>query len=287
MGMDAARKNMDYPATLKPSRPLTPSVATETILCGEFREGRGYTNWRPRGSGDWLLILTLGGAGRLRVAGQDYALGPGDAVLYAPGAEQDYATESKTGRWHLRWAHFQPRVHWHPWLLWPELGAGVGRLRLQGPAETYVAAALGRMLTAGRLGGPGHEDLALNALEEALLWIFRLNSDQGATGGDPRVQRAVQRLATRFDEPFKLDALAAHCGLSPSRLSHLFREQLGTSPQRFGEKLRLDFARQLLRRTTLSVGEIAREVGFADPLYFSRRFQRAFGHAPSALRSTE
>jgi AraC family transcriptional regulator of arabinose operon len=285
--MDAARKNMDYSPVLNPNRPITPGVATETILCGEFREGRGYTNWRPRGTGDCLLILTLGGAGRLRVAGRDHDLGPGDAVLYAPGAAQDYATEGGAGRWHLRWAHFQPRAHWRPWLLWPELGPGVGRLRLHGRAEVAAAAALGRMLTASRLGGPGHEDLALNALEEALLWIFRLNSDESPGGGDPRVQRAVQRLATRFDEPFKLDALAAHCGLSPSRLSHLFRTQLGTTPQRLGEKLRLDSARQLLRRTNLSVGEIAREVGFADPLYFSRRFQRAFGHPPSALRSAD
>jgi AraC-like DNA-binding protein len=34
----------------------------------------------------------------------------------------------------------------------------------------------------------------------------------------------------------------------------------------------------------LSVAEIAAEVGYSDPFYFSRRFRRAFGHAPADER---
>jgi len=56
---------------------------------------------------------------------------------------------------------------------------------------------------------------------------------------------------------------------------------MGTTPQRFAERLRLDHARHLLERTNLSVSEVAAEVGFDDPFYFSRRFKRAFGKAPS------
>jgi len=266
-------------------RPITPHVAADPFECSEFRKGRGYTNWRPRGSGDWLLIMTMGGEGRVRTGGREASLVAGDAVLFAPGAAQDYATAEGAGRWHLRWAHFEPRPHWRPWLMWPELGPRVGRVRLSGTEQAATGAALGRMLTASRLGGAGHEELAMNALEEALLWIFRASADKGLAGVDQRVQRAAQWLATRLDEPFSLGALATHCGLSASRLSHLFREELGTTPQRFSEKLRLDFARRLLRQTNLSVGEVASEVGFEDPLYFSRRYTKAFGEAPSAGRS--
>jgi len=272
---------MDYPAMSTLPRAITPSVGADPIICNEFRQGRGYTNWRPHGSGDWLLIVTRHGAGRVRIKDRDILLAPGDAVLFAPGASQDYSSDQKTGHWHLRWAHFRPRPHWRPWLMWPQVAPQVGKVSLGGPAEISVHTALDRMLTANRLGGPAWEDLAMNALEEVLLWTFRLTSSETLAGVDARVQRGAHYLAAHPNEPFNLDKLAAYCGLSPSRFSHLFRSELGTTPQRFSEKLRLDFALQLLLQTNLSVGDIAAEVGFADALYFSRRFRLAFGCAPS------
>ena len=130
------------------------------------------------------------------------------------------------------------------------------------------------------MGGEGGDDLAMNALEEVLIRAARSSPTATRSAVDARVQRAASYLATHTSEPFRLDRLAAHCGLSVSRLSHLFRDELGTSPQRFSEKLRLDCARDLLMQTNLSVGDVAAEVGFADPLYFSRRYRRAFGLPP-------
>jgi AraC family transcriptional regulator of arabinose operon len=283
--MDASANCMDYPATMPaPARPVTPHVHADPIVCDEFRRGRGYTNWRPRGSGDWLLIFTCGGVGRVRAAGVEHALGSGDAMLYRPGAEQDYFTDAEIGRWHLRWAHFQPRPHWRLRLRWPELAPGVARVSTTGRTRTGAHAALGRMLASSRLGGAGGEDLAMNALEEAILWIFLSISGDAFAAVDERVQRAVQHLAAHPDEPFHLEGLARVCGLSPSRLSHLFRAELGTTPQRFSETLRLDLAQRLLSQTNLSVAEVAAEAGYDDPLYFSRRFRRAFGRPPSAAR---
>lgn len=267
------------------SRPATPHTPAAPLVCNAFREGRGYANWRPRGSGDWLLIQTCGGAGCVTLPTGPRRLLPGDAVLFAPGAAQDYRTDDKPGHWHLRWAHFQPRPHWRAWLPWPQIGRGVGLVSTRGPAEASLQTALGRMLTAHRLGGPGADALAMNALEEFLIWIHRLRSGSPLAGVDPRVQQAAGHLAAHPGEPFNLTRLAAHCGLSSSRLSHLFQTELGTTPQRFSEKIRLEFAGQLLAQTNLSVAEVAQEVGFADPLYFSRRFRRAFGHPPSDRRS--
>ena len=40
----------------------------------------------------------------------------------------------------------------------------------------------------------------------------------------------------------------------------------------------------MLARSNLTVSQVASACGFADPLYFSRRFRAAHGVAPSALR---
>jgi AraC family transcriptional regulator of arabinose operon len=265
-------------------RTPTPSLPAAPIICSEFRRGRTYRNWRPRGTDDWLLILTIGGTGRIVVPDRAIRLRAGDAVLFAPGAAQDYSTDEETGRWHLRWAHFHPRPHWLPWLLWPQVAPKVGVRQVGDLAATPIESASQRMLTARRLAGPGWEDFAMNALEETLLWMFRLTGTAQWSGIDARIQQAAHYLAANPAEPFRLPRLAARCGLSPSRFSHLFKADLGVTPQRFAENLRLEFARHLLTQTNLSVSDIAAEVGFDDPLYFSRRYRHVMGHAPTAAR---
>ncbi len=269
---------------MEATRSVTPHAHADPIVCGEFRKGRGYDNWRPQGSGDWLLIVTTGGAGRVRLRDQVIRLEAGDALLYTPAAMQDYATDEATGRWHLRWAHFQPRPHWRPWLPWPRAVGGTSRVHLRGSAASAVQGAMQRMVTSHRVGGAARDEFALNALEEALLWIHRFNGNGHASRTDERAQRAAEYLAAHPDQPFDLGRLAAHCGLSASRLSHLFKAEIGTTPQRFSEDLRLMIARQLVTQTNLPIGAIAAEVGFEDPLYFSRRFRQKFKQAPKALR---
>ena len=266
-------------------RLVSPKINASPIVCSEFRKGCCYTCWRPTGSGDWLLISTAGGAGRVMADGQPIQILPGDTVLFAPDAAQDYSTETATGHWHLRWVHFRPRPHWQNWLMWPEIAVGIGRLRLRDATAGAVAGAFSRMLAACRLGGSGSEDLAMNALEEVLIHALAFSDDARLTGIDLRVQRAVRFLADHPHEPFSLERLATHCGVSSSRLSHLFRAGMGATPQAFSEKLRLEHARQLLTHTRLTAAEIAMEVGFTDPLYFSRRFKLVFGLAPSAARN--
>jgi AraC family transcriptional regulator of arabinose operon len=79
--------------------------------------------------------------------------------------------------------------------------------------------------------------------------------------------------------------LARTANLSVSRFAHLFREQLGVTPQRFVERRRLDAAARLLELTTRPIAAIATEVGFTNPLYFSTRFRHHTGLPPTTYRT--
>lgn len=265
-------------------RSITPSTPAKSIRCSEFRRGRGYANWRPHGSGDWLLIATQSGAGDVRISHEKVQVVSKDVILFAPGVAQDYSSDGQVGHWHLRWAHFQPRAHWSPWLMWPEVAPGVGFLKIRDSSAEMIDAALSRMLAASQLGDEHWEHFAMNALEEVLLWIFRMSSNSRLSKIDPRIQRAMNYIVSHPSEPFELGALASHCGLSLSRFSHLFRSELGKTPQQFSEEIRMESARQLLAQTNLSVSEVAAEAGYSDPFYFSRRFRRFFGSSPRSKR---
>lgn len=266
-------------------RTITPHKAQTALFGDEFRQGARYTNWRPHGSGDWLLIYTTGGAGRFVSSSGSYDTQAGDAVLYAPNEPQDYSTSPQTDRWNLLWVHFWPKPHWQPWLRWPLSREGVRLLHLEsGEVREHFTAAMRRMIRVLRREIPGALDLAANGLEEALLWANLGASKDKWLTMDARVRKAIDYLVAHPREPFALTKLAHHCGVSVSRLAFLFKEGTGSSPQQFWERHKMQHASQLLRLTSLNITEIADEIGYADPFYFSNRFRRFSGKSPSEYR---
>jgi AraC family transcriptional regulator of arabinose operon len=263
----------------------TPYRMSSDLHAGGFERGRSYANWRPRGSEDYLLIYTAAGAGFLTTTKASGATRPGDVTLYALGEAQDSKTDAATGHWRLLWAHFVPKPSWKPWLRWPRGEHGVMALHLEkGEIRERFEAAMERTIGTFRRRLPFSADFGANALEEALLWAHVTAMRGEWTRTDPRVRRAIDYLIANLRAPFQLEAVARHCGLSVSRLAHLFKAGTGTSPQQYFEQQRLWHAGQLLRVTGLGIGEIANEVGYDDPFYFSNRFRRYAGKSPTEFR---
>jgi AraC family transcriptional regulator of arabinose operon len=140
------------------------------------------------------------------------------------------------------------------------------------------------MINLCRSAHPRRLELGLNALEEALLWCDSANPHRASGDIDPRVRKAMEFLTAHLPEPFSEKALGHASGLSPTHLRHLFRAQTGDSPRNFLEKQRLVRARELLAMSRLSVGEIAHELGFENPFYFTLRFKKSMGENPTAYR---
>jgi AraC family transcriptional regulator of arabinose operon len=266
------------------SQRITSNIPATAVLGDDFRRGIAYANWRPHGSGDWLLIYTAAGSGAIGLPSGTIRSRVGDLLLYEPQAAQDYRTAPEPGQWRLRWAHFLPRPAWHEWLRWREVGPRVRLVNLPAAWRRPCMDALGRMIRASRRSGPIQTELALAALEEVVLYGQAAQREGKNINADPRVERAISFLIDGFKKPFHLPTLARECGLSVSRLSYLFHRETGKTPGQFLEEQRLSHAAHLLRRTSLTVGEIATECGFADPFYFTNRFRRRQGMSPSRFR---
>lgn len=278
-------KDMEYLALWPCQRTGLHIMDGESFRFGRFSQGPRYRTVRPGGSGDYLVIATLSGAGLVRRGGASRVVGVGEVLLYPPGAPQDYGTDPEAGRWELVWAHFHPRAHWMPWLRWPQCREGAGLLSLPtAEVRRPFLKSLKAMVRAARRPVGTAVEFALNRLEEALLWADLEVRRDDALRMDPRIREAMEYLSGDLGRPFELERTARAVGLSVTRFSHLFKETTGKTPQRFSEEARLAHASFLLRESTLTVGEIAAQCGFADPLYFSRRFRRRFGHPPTRHR---
>lgn len=99
-----------------------------------------------------------------------------------------------------------------------------------------------------------------------------------------RIGRALAYARARLDQPLTVERLAAEAGLSPRQFSRLFASETGQTPAKAVERLRTEAARVAVEARTLSLEQIARDVGFGDTDRMRDAFLRAFGQPPQALR---
>ena len=86
------------------------------------------------------------------------------------------------------------------------------------------------------------------------------------------------------DDMLSLEALSSHFQIGDKYLSQLFKEIFGINFGDFVTDLRLKKAQQLLLQTTDTIQLIGLQVGYTNPLTFTRVFKRTLGMTPSELR---
>lgn len=82
----------------------------------------------------------------------------------------------------------------------------------------------------------------------------------------------------------RLDTLAAHVGLSSRHLSRRFEAEIGMTPARYVETVRLEAAQRLLEETSSGVEVVAVECGLGTAESLRRCFQRRLGITPTDYR---
>ena len=81
-----------------------------------------------------------------------------------------------------------------------------------------------------------------------------------------------------------VDSLASRMGLERSQFYRKIKALTNYTPVELLRRLRLKKSRDLLATTQKSVSEIAYEVGFSTPAYFTRCYREAYGETPTELR---
>jgi AraC family transcriptional regulator of arabinose operon len=102
---------------------------------------------------------------------------------------------------------------------------------------------------------------------------------------DPRVQSILTLIADDFQRRLTTNEMAQSVNLSPSRLRHLFRDEMGVSLRQYLKARRMLKARELLETTFLNVQEIMLRVGVKDKSHFAKDFKKAYGFSPLKYRT--
>ena len=87
-----------------------------------------------------------------------------------------------------------------------------------------------------------------------------------------------------YSRAITLEEVAEAIGFSPAYLSTLFKKEIGINFSDYLTSRRMEEAKRLLKENTCSINEIAELVGYSDPKYFSKTFNKVVGLKPSEYR---
>ena len=100
------------------------------------------------------------------------------------------------------------------------------------------------------------------------------------------VEAAKGYIFENYGKDISLDDISRKMNLSPYYFSKLFKDKTGQNFVEFLTGIRIEKARELLKRPEMSMKEICAEVGYSDPNYFSRIFKKVVGMPPTEYRET-
>ena len=100
----------------------------------------------------------------------------------------------------------------------------------------------------------------------------------------PLIREGARLLATEWNRNEPIERYAKASRISIGAFYRYFKEWAGVSPIEYRTEMRISAARSFLLHSALSVSEIAEQIGYTDPFYFSRVFRKETGLSPQQFR---
>jgi len=260
------------------------------LEAGRLGRVRCEPGWRLDWTGpnflfEFDLWFVWSGEGEMRLADRTVPLRPGVCLWMRPGHTY-IGAQNPDHRLGVTFIHFDLKCR----------GKRVRRL----PAEVreisdfqYFDAATRHIVELMQKTGPGAPERRLEA--EALLRSILIGWDAtGARAGTPlsparaeqerRIRKITSGLLENQGDFASVAELARRAGYSPIHFSRIFKQVTGSLPGEFIILARIERAKQLLRESSLSIGEIANALSYSDVFFFSRQFKARSGLSPSEFR---
>ncbi|MDP9012625.1 MAG: helix-turn-helix domain-containing protein [Pseudomonadota bacterium] len=237
------------------------------------------------GQDAYFAVILLSGAYRLRQAGRETVLSPGDMTIYdAAGLHRiDCPKSFRKVIVSIPRSVLEPRM--------PNVGTCTarricGRRGIGAMASKFIQACAREMPVISQTDFDALAEYSVDLIIRALASVgpqtYSLTEERSST------LRAVEAYIERrlVDVGLNSNAIAAGVGLSARYINQLFKSQ-NTSMMRYVWSRRLERARQALldwdvRRRPLT--DLALQCGFNDPVHFSHAFKKRFGCSPREYR---
>lgn len=231
----------------------------------------------------FLIHYITSGKGIFHVGNKTYHLGKCQGFLICPGIVTYYQADYEDP-WHYSWVGFNG--------LKAEIYLKHAGLTADNPIFTYdrdnfIKDCFDRMIATKSMIR-SREIRLLGLLYQFLSQLIEINgTDRFRDNVDRRelyVRKVLEYIEMNYSRKMTIGEMAGYIGLDRSYLGAIFKEHLGVSIQDYLINFRINKACELMNKSSLSIGDISRSVGYDDALLFSKMFKKVKGLAPREYR---
>lgn len=284
-----------WPLTEKGLRFLAPKFILEHLrenvlthecyptAIGYYPSARGHSMRRERHD-DYLILYCEDGVGQVEVGGFRGVVRRGDVLILPRGLAHEYRAD-QSQPWTIYWCHFQGTL---AGAFLDHIGLETQVPFIRGIATPSLLSSFKSLLSITKTGYSKTAFVhASNQLRQLLTLVARLRRKQSGIekNGDYALVRNF--MADNLDQTITLDQLASMCNLSKYHFSRRYKALTGYSPLQHFAHLKIEHACFLLDGSAMNVAEVAYQLGYEDPLYFSRIFKKITGLSPANYRNSD
>lgn len=256
-------------------------------MCGTYKlyTKQKLPTWRPRGRVDFQLLYVASGKAHFYFDkyGTDTIVHAGHMVLYRPKEPQKYVYYAKDHT-EVYWVHFTGSSVTN---LLRSYGITKDKRVFYCGSDPEYKNLFSVMIKELQMCKSGYSEMLEMYLRQIFIWLQRHFEQTIITDTSQiaeEIDKAIVYFSEHYNEAINVDAYAKQNHVSTNWFIRNFKMYTGTTPKQFILQKRINNAETLLQNKQYNIKEIAQIIGYDNPLYFSRIFQRTKGISPSEYR---
>ena len=238
----------------------------------------------PEGRNDYQLLYIAAGKGEFYFKGskEPTIVTKGNMILFRPGEPQVY----------YYYAVDKTEVYWVHFTGW-KVEEYLERYELPHDANVFYTGVspdypwiYNQMIRELQLQRVNYEDMISLYMHHIFITINRYIKEgrENKTDTINDIERAAHYFKDNFTKPISVEQYAMEHLMSVNWFIHSFKSVMKMSPMQYIISLRIATAKGLLEKSTKNIAEISNEIGYDNPLYFSRLFKKCTGLTPTEYR---
>jgi len=156
------------------------------------------------------------------------------------------------------------------------------------PNNPEIGNCMERIIKENKLKRDGYSSLSKLYFWELIILMSRIINRQNQSieqHENGYLKIAMNRIHSNYNTGIYMSDLAKECKISERYLRKLFSIHFESTPQEYCNNLRINKATELLADRSIPIKEIAYQVGYSTPQYFSRMFKEKYGFSPKTYRN--
>lgn len=234
-----------------------------------------FETYNPVGREDYYLIYIVEGELLLDMANIKRPIGRGAAFIVPPKHMYKYSGNPSTS---YLFAHFTGSYA-EDFL--KECGLDILPTIIENKFSAEIQSKFLSMIDVFLRNGQLSTQKSACLLQEILIDICENSRDNL---DNIHLDTSLRHIHSFFTSKISVPYLAGLENLSSSRYITVFKKQMGKPPNEYIIELRLQFAKNMLSGTNMSIKQISEHIGYNDPYFFSRLFKKHIGISPQEYR---